>query len=95
MDDARAKLRARLRAQRDARVGGGGGGHGRHGQREEAVMRAVGDDAQALQIASVLMRDPGKVRELTQALNATKAGPREEEEEEEEEAPPPVNVPKK
>ena len=92
-DEARKRLKAKLRAKRQERRGGGersgeDGGGGLPSRMQEAVLQAAGDDAQALQVASALLRDPGKAVELLRAVTSS-VPTKEEEGEEEEEAPPP------
>jgi len=95
-DEARKRLKAKLRAKRQERRGGSewsreDAGGGLATRMQEAVLKAAGDDAQALQVASALLSDPGKAGELLKAVTScvpTKG----EEEVGEEEAPPPPSA---
>lgn len=93
-DELRAKLRAKMRERRDGR---GGGGNHHHktappsAAAESAVLGAFGDNAQLLQLAQDVLRDPRAAQRMLRATaEAAVPAPLVEEEEEEEEGLPPL-----
>ena len=82
----REELKARLRSkQQQARQRRGGGGGDTRAAATEALLSM--DDAEALRVATAVLRDPSSARAQLERLVQT-VKKEEEEEEEEEEAPP-------
>lgn len=85
-EELRARLRNRIRTQRDGR--GGGTEAARPTQQAEAlVMSAVGDNAEAMALATALLKNPTQARRV---LDEMASAATVQDSDDEEEAPPPL-----
>ena len=91
-DELRRRLRARMRTQRDDRRCGVGTATTTPTQTaEQLLLRALGDDAVGLQLATEALRDPARMmRELASAGSPIDAPSGEACMSDDEEAPPPA-----
>ena len=85
-EELRARLRNKLGAKRNARVGDASTSSSATSKAEQAALSLAGDDPQLLQMAQHALRDPQGAKRMLQTL--TRAPPTFEDDDDEE-APPP------